>query len=150
MEMTTEAKTYNKRFNAQRAAKAVLGKDAIEGRDFTTAKAANGEWAWTESAPADEIVTAAIADAGDADDVTVPAARKPRAARVDESGAPVPPDFSANTHRNWRKKLAAVTELATARDVAALKAFALPAYSSSPKAIARYRDAVVAYLETAA
>lgn len=127
--MTTETKTYNKRFNAQRAAKAATGKDAVDGVDFATAKAANGEWTWRviEKAP-------------------VIAARKPRAARTDESGAPVPPDFSANTHRNWRKRLAAVIELAAARDVAALKAFDVPTYSSSPKAIARYRDAVIAYL----
>lgn len=134
--MTTETKTYNKRFNAQRAAKSTLGKDAAEGVDFTTAKAANGEWTWTKI-----------------EKVAPPVAAKPakaRRPRVDESGAPVPPDFSANTHRNWRKKLAAVTEAAEAGDIAALKAFALPAYSSSPKAIARYRDAVVAYLESAA
>lgn len=44
----TAAKTFGKRFNAQRAAKSALGKDATEGVDFTTAKNDAGEWTWAK------------------------------------------------------------------------------------------------------
>ena len=53
---------------------------------------------------------------------------------------PPPPDFSAPTHARFRTKLAAVTALAAAGDVAGLAAFPINPVSSSPKALARYRD----------
>lgn len=44
-EEMTMAKTFNKRFNAQRAARSALGnKDAKEGRDFDTMKNSDGLW----------------------------------------------------------------------------------------------------------
>lgn len=63
---------------------------------------------------------------------------------------PEAPDFSANTHKPFRRKLAAVVELVEAKDIAGLKAFEINPVSTSPKAIARYRDLCVLALETGA
>ena len=60
---------------------------------------------------------------------------------------PAPPDFSAKTHERYRSKLAALIELAEAGDVAGLKAFPINPYSSSPKAMDRYRNRCVEALE---
>jgi len=60
---------------------------------------------------------------------------------------PTPPDFNAPTHARFRAKLAAVVSLVEAGDVGGLKAFAINPVSSSPKAIARYRDLAVTALE---
>ena len=57
------------------------------------------------------------------------------------------PDFSAETHKRWRPKLARLVELVAARDIAGLRAFEIKPISSSPKALARYRDAAVAAIE---
>lgn len=59
---------------------------------------------------------------------------------------PKAPDFSAATHARYRKKLAEVVALAKAGNLKALKALVIPTYSSSPRAMARYRDAVVEIL----
>lgn len=53
---------------------------------------------------------------------------------------PAAPDFTAATHAPYRKKLAALVELAKAGDAKGLKAVAINPTSSSPKALARYRD----------
>lgn len=63
---------------------------------------------------------------------------------------PPAPDFSAETHRRFRGKLAEIVALAEAGDVAALKAFSINPYSSSPKALDRYRNLAVAALEARA
>lgn len=60
---------------------------------------------------------------------------------------PAAPDFAAETHKRWRPKLARLVELVAARDVAGLRAFEIKPISSSPKALARYRDAAVAAIE---
>ncbi|MFO0271536.1 MAG: hypothetical protein ACK53W_13495 [Gemmatimonadota bacterium] len=59
---------------------------------------------------------------------------------------PAAPDFSAETHKRWRGKLAAVVAMVEAGDVDGLRALEIPTYSTSPKAIARYRDLAVAAL----
>jgi hypothetical protein len=56
---------------------------------------------------------------------------------------PEPPDFSAATHARFRGKLARLADLAAAGDVDALRAFEINPVSSSPKAMARYRDLCV-------
>lgn len=53
---------------------------------------------------------------------------------------PPVPDFSAPTHARFRKKLAEIVALAEAGDVPGLKAMVINPLSSSPKAMARYRD----------
>ena len=53
---------------------------------------------------------------------------------------PTAPDFSKPTHARFRAKLAQIVALAEAGDIAALQAFEINPVSSSPKAMARYRD----------
>jgi hypothetical protein len=52
---------------------------------------------------------------------------------------PPEPDFSAETHRSYRPKLANVTALAKAGDVKGLLKLNCPTYDSSALAMARYR-----------
>ena len=61
-----------------------------------------------------------------------------------QTGAlPGAPDFSKPTHARFRAKLAQIVALAEAGDIAALQAFEINPVSSSPKAMARYRDLCV-------
>jgi len=60
---------------------------------------------------------------------------------------PPVPDFSAPTHARFRKKLDEVVASANAGDLKGLKGYAINPVSSSPKAIARYRDLAVIALE---
>ena len=61
-----------------------------------------------------------------------------------QSGAlPQPPDFSKPTHARFRNKLAQIVVLAEAGDIATLQAIEINPVSSSPKAMARYRDLCV-------
>ena len=69
----------------------------------------------------------------------------PEAAR--QGTFPTVPDFSAETHKRWRPKLATLTELVAARDLEGLRNFVIKPISTSPKALARYRDAAVAAIE---
>jgi hypothetical protein len=64
-----------------------------------------------------------------------------------EGKLPAAPDFSAATHERFRPRLAEVVKLAKAGDVKGLKAFEINATSTSPKAIARYRDLCVIAIE---
>lgn len=63
---------------------------------------------------------------------------------------PAAPDFSADTHKRFRAKLAEVVAAAEAGDLTALRAFEIKPVSSSPKAIAKYRDLCVIALEARA
>jgi hypothetical protein len=56
---------------------------------------------------------------------------------------PKAPDFSKPTHARFRSKLAQIVTLAEAGDIEALQAFEINPVSSSPKAMARYRDLCV-------
>jgi hypothetical protein len=60
---------------------------------------------------------------------------------------PPPPDFSAPTHARFRAKLAALVELAGKADATGLRAIAINPVSSSPKALACYRDLAVLAIE---
>ena len=61
-----------------------------------------------------------------------------------QTGAlPAAPDFSKPTHARFRAKLAQIVALAEAGDIAGLQAFEINPVSSSPKAMARYRDLCV-------
>ena len=61
-----------------------------------------------------------------------------------QTGAlPPAPDFAKPTHARFRAKLAQIVALAEAGDIAALQAFEINPVSSSPKAMARYRDLCV-------
>jgi hypothetical protein len=63
---------------------------------------------------------------------------------------PSEPDFSAETHRSYRPKLANVAALAKAGDVKGLSKLNCPTYDSSALAVARYRDNCVAALKAKA
>jgi hypothetical protein len=144
-------KTYAKKFNAQRAARAELGDDAIEGIDYRVAKAKDG-WAWEQGRkpatpePADETYSV-----DEAIDVAIKRGTSKRAA-IEEAARggmlPEPPDFSAQTHARFRNKLAHLVELAKAGDIKGLKAITINPVSSSPKAMARYRDFCLIALES--
>jgi hypothetical protein len=56
---------------------------------------------------------------------------------------PEAPDFSKPTHARFRAKLAQIVALAEGGDIEALQAFEINPVSSSPKAMARYRDLCV-------
>lgn len=61
-----------------------------------------------------------------------------------QTGAlPTAPDFSKPTHARFRTKLAQIVAIAEAGDISALLAFEINPVSSSPKAMARYRDLCV-------
>jgi hypothetical protein len=63
---------------------------------------------------------------------------------------PAPPDFSAPTHARFRARLGHIVALAEAGDIAGLRAIVINPVSSSPKAMARYRDLCVIALEARA
>jgi hypothetical protein len=68
-------------------------------------------------------------------------------AAADKGILPEPPDFTATTHTRFRKKLAALVELAQQGDLEALHQFPINPVSSSPKAMNRYRNLCVRALE---
>lgn len=63
---------------------------------------------------------------------------------------PTPPDFSAETHKRFRPKLAELEALVAAGDIEGLKAYPINPISTSPKALDRYRNRAVAALEAKA
>lgn len=76
-----------------------------------------------------------------------------RAAIMDAAKAgklPSPPDFSAETHKRFRAKLESLVAMAKAGDIKGLKAVEINPVSSSPKAMAKYRDLAVIALEAKA
>lgn len=68
-------------------------------------------------------------------------------AKARQGELPPPPDFSALTHARFRAKLAALVEMAGKADATGLRAIAINPVSSSPKALARYRDLAVMAIE---
>jgi hypothetical protein len=68
-------------------------------------------------------------------------------AKARQGELPPPPDFSAPTHARFRAKLAALVELAGKADATGLRAMPINPVSSSPKALARYRDLAVLAIE---
>lgn len=149
-------KTYAKKFNAQRAAKAA-GHDADE---VDVIKTKNG-YTWrakrqgkSAADPRDAKLAADPSREPPADGMKQSAAPRPPAgkraaieAAARKGKLPEPPDFSAPTHTRFRNKLASVVELAKAGDLKGLQAFQINPVSSSPKAIARYRDLCIVALE---
>jgi hypothetical protein len=156
LEKEPAMKTYAKKFNAQRAAKAA-GHDPDE---IDIIKTKDG-FTWRVKRQ-----RKSAADACDAKLAADPS-REPPADSAEHSAAPKrllgkraqieadaragklpePPDFSAETHKRFRNKLANVVELANAGDLNGLRSFEINPVSSSPKAIARYRDLCIVALE---
>jgi len=79
--------------------------------------------------------------------------RKPAGKRAEVLAAaqagtiPEAPDFSAETHTRFRKKLGEIVALVEAGNIEALKAFPINPVSSSPKAMDKYRNLAVIALE---
>jgi hypothetical protein len=77
-----------------------------------------------------------------------PAGKRIAALMEAEAGTlPKAPDFSADTHKRFRGKLAEVEALIAAKDVAALEAFPINPISSSPKALDKFRNLAVIALK---
>lgn len=82
--------------------------------------------------------------------------RKPTGKRAEILAAaqagtiPDAPDFSAETHSRYRKKLGEIVALVEAGNIEALKAFPINPISSSPKAMDKYRNLAVIALEARA
>jgi hypothetical protein len=68
-------------------------------------------------------------------------------AKARQGQLPPPPDFSAPTHVRYRSKLEGLIALAERGDAEALTAITINPVSSSPKALARYRDLCITALE---
>lgn len=68
-------------------------------------------------------------------------------AKARQGELPPPPDFSAPTHARFRAKLAKLLEMAGKADATGLRAFQINPVSSSPKALARYRNLAVMAIE---
>ncbi|MBY0395779.1 MAG: hypothetical protein K2X91_04820, partial [Thermoleophilia bacterium] len=114
----TTTKTYAKRFNAQRAARKLLGEAAQEGEAFRTFKVPNGEWDF-------ETLTAqATPDAEpEADDLGIPGfLRREAEAEVVEAAPPATepveasdPEFAARVEAKREAKRQRGKKLAEAR-----------------------------------
>jgi len=154
--MEDPMKTYAKKFNAQRAAKAAGHEpdeiEILKAKDrFTWRAKRQGKSA---ADPRDAKLAADPSREPPADGMKQSAAPRPPAgkraaieAAARKGKLPEPPDFSAPTHARFRNKLASVVELAKAGDLKGLQAFQINPISSSPKAIARYRDLCIIALE---
>ncbi|HVY89070.1 MAG TPA: hypothetical protein VG942_09400 [Hyphomonadaceae bacterium] len=145
----TSMKAYAKKFNAQRAAKAA-GHDLDE---IEIVKAMGGfAWRLKQHPECPEGGDAKLAQ-GSCNEPQLVKTQRPLGKRAAieaearEGKLPEPPDFSAETHRRFRNKLAAVMKLAEGRDLNGLRAFEINPVSSSPKAIKRYRDLCIIALE---
>jgi hypothetical protein len=131
-------KTYRKKFNARRAAKAA-GHDLA---DIETFKSGNG-YAWRLKPKPPEAPVAKALD----ETPELPRRRRARFTEMEAAARngilPPPPDFSAPTHARFRGKLAKLIAMAEAGDAEGLKSVSINPISSSPKAMARYRDLCV-------
>ena len=73
-----------------------------------------------------------------------------RKAIIDQTQAgalPAAPDLSKPTHARFRAKLTRLVALAEAGDVEGLKAIEINPVSTSPKAMARYRDLAIVAIQ---
>lgn len=152
---TSEMQIYTKKFNARRAAQ----RAGIPDERIEVLRTPKG-YVWRDTGPtAPAPAEAAPAPSAEAETAAAPKPAAPKRKRIDydkleaeahKGHLPEPPDFSAPTHARFRNKLAKLTELAGAGDIDALRAFEINPVSSSPKAMARYRDLCVIALEARA
>jgi hypothetical protein len=140
--MTTEATTYDKKFNAQRGAQ----RTGLKPGEFEVFKTPDGRFGWRTIASASD--DQAPIQLTEPERATSPISPKPgkRKAVIEQAQAgalPASPDFSKPTHARFQAKLAKLVALAEAGDVEGLKAIEINPVSTSPKAMARYRDLAV-------
>jgi hypothetical protein len=143
---------------APKAVKAILtapGFETAEGRMVAEIDACEPD-APAEPAPPPVTPEPAVEPAPDVERSAEPAAapRAPRRrrdadieAKARQGELPPPPDFSAPTHARFRGKLEGLVALAEKADVDGLRAVVINPVSSSPKAMARYRDLAVIAIE---
>jgi hypothetical protein len=151
--MTTEAATYDKKFNAQRGAQ----RAGLKAGEFEVFKTPEGRFGWraiTEGEPAISIADPALAEhpiaqanAASWPNGTRTGKRKAIIEQAQAGALPAAPDFSKPTHARFRAKLAKLVALAEAGDVEGLKAIEINPVSTSPKAMARYRDLAIMAIE---
>lgn len=163
--------TYSAKSAAVRAARKELGAEAMPGADFILFDR-DGRWGWKlpaaeprsfkASAPATDTPVRErpqpAPGGGDGRPPRKPPVTTPDQPRMRKSTAeafeaakkgilPTPPDFSADTHKRFRPKLAELVALVERKDIAGLKAFAINPISTSPKAMDRFRNLAVTALE---
>jgi hypothetical protein len=148
--MTIEIKNYSNASNARRAAK------AAGLSEFDVYKAADG-WYKIRAAslkaakPAKprQFVDESMRDKRKLAKLTArPQGKRAAVLAAAQAGKlPPPPDFSAPTHARYRDAAKDLVALAKAGDIKGLKAVVIKPYSSSPKAMAKYRDLAVIALE---
>jgi hypothetical protein len=151
--MTTEATTYDKKFNAQRGAQ----RAGLKPGEFEVFKTPDGRFGWRAIAkgePAVSITDPALAEhpIAQTNAASWPSGPKTgkRKAIIEQAQAgalPIAPDFSKPTHARFRAKLAKLVALAEAGDIEGLKAIEINPVSASPKAMARYRDLAIIAIE---
>jgi len=144
--MTTEATTYDKKFNAQRGAR----RAGLKPGEFDVFKTPDGRFGWRAITPAsDDQPPIQITAPVQATSPTNPRPSK-RQVMIEQAHAgalPAAPDFSKPTHARFRVKLAKLVALAEAGDIEGLKAIEINPVSTSPKAMARYRDLAIIAIE---
>lgn len=147
--MTTEATTYDKKFNAQRGAQ----RAGLKPGEFEVFKTPDGRFGWravataTDAQPPIQITEPAPSDAASSPTSPRPGKRQAIIDQAKAGALPAAPDFSKPTHARFRAKLAKLVALAEAGDIEGLKAIEINAVSTSPKAMARYRDLAIIALE---
>ncbi len=135
------------KIGADRAPKAIKAILTAPGLETAAGRLAAELDACEAAAP--PVEPAPIADAEPAAAPSAPRRRRDAdiEAKARQGELPPPPDFSAPTHARFRAKLAALVELAGKADATGLRAVPINPVSSSPKALARYRDLAVLAIE---
>jgi hypothetical protein len=144
--MTTEATTYDKKFNAQRGAQ----RAGLKPGEFEVFKTPDGRFGWrTIASASDDHAPIQSTEPEQATSPTSPKSGKRKAIiELAQAGAlPAAPDFSKPTHARFLAKLAKLLALAEAGNVEGLKAIVINPVSTSPKAMARYRDLAIIAIE---
>lgn len=138
---------------AAEAAKAILGAPGFGTAQGRLVAEIEGEELPVAEDPSTAADPAPVADA-DPEAKAAPGARRRRDADLEakarQGELPAPPDFSAPTHARFRGKLGQIVAFAEAGDIAGLRAVTINPVSSSPKAMARYRNRCVIALEVRA
>ncbi len=147
------------KIGADRAPKAIKAILTAPGLETAAGRLAAELDAYEPDAPAEPAAPPAApepavepAPIAEAEPVAAPSAPRRRRdadieAKARQGELPPPPDFSAPTHARFRAKLAALVELAGKADATGLRAISINPVSSSPKALARYRDLAVLAIE---
>jgi hypothetical protein len=147
------------KIGAERAPKAIMDILTAPGLETATGRLAAELDACEPDAPAEPVPPRVAPEPAqepaqivNADAPAAPSAPRRRRdadleAKARQGELPPPPDFSAPTHARFRAKLASLVDLAGRADTTSLRAIPINPVSSSPKALARYRDLAVLAIE---